>query len=295
MSKPLISTEHARLALEARWPGVSAFSPLVEGEESRAFRFERGGQDFVLRINRELGGFAKDDLVQRLFGDQLPIPQIMQTGQLEDGLAFCISRMAPGTTLQALPADRLAPALQPVADLLGSIAAINVGAIAGFGPFDAQGWARFTGWPAFVASIGDVAHYNWSRASIEGIAPWLEQVMALSNACPDARHLVHGDFGSNNVLFAEGRISGVIDWSEAMVGDGLYDVANILFWRTWLDCMEQQAAFFEANRPTWLARRDLLRCYQLRIGLDLIYQCALAGDRPMLDWARRRCGEVADF
>lgn len=295
MGKPLISTEQARLALAARWPGASAFSPLVEGEESRAFRFERSGQDFVLRINRESGGFAKDDLVQRLFGAELPIPQIMLMGRLKDGLAFCISQLVPGVTLQALPAYGLALTLQPVAALLNSIAAVDVGAIAGFGPFDAQGKARFAKWSAFVASIGETAHYDWSRAGIEGVAPWLEQVMALSNACPDARHLVHGDFGSNNVLAQGDRITGVIDWSEAMVGDGLYDVANILFWRTWLDCMEQQATFFEVNRPAWLARRDLLRCYQLRIGLDLLYQSALAGDRAMLDWARQRCEEVAKF
>lgn len=295
MGKPLISTEQARLALAARWPGFSAFSSLVEGEESRAFRFERGGQDFVLRINGEFDGFAKDDLVQRLFGAELPIPQIMQMGQLEDGLAFCISQLVPGVTLQALSAEVLAPALLPVADLLERIAAVDVGAIEGVGSFDALGKAPFVRWPAFVASIGDAAHYDWSNVGGEGVAPWLEQVMVLSNACPDARQLVHGDFGSNNVLFTEGRISGVIDWSEAMVGDGLYDVANILFWRTWLDCMEQQAVFFEVNRPAWLARRDLLRCYQLRIGLDLIYQNALAGDRAMLDWARQRCGEVASF
>lgn len=295
MGKPLISTEQARLALAARWPGISAFSPLVEGEESRAFRFERSGQDFVLRINRDLGGFAKDGLVQRLFGTELPIPEIMLVGQLEDGLGFCISRLARGVTLQALPADGLAPALQPVAALLESMAAVDVGAIEGFGPFDAQGKAPFARWPAFVAAIGDPAHYDWSRVGVEGVAPWLEQVAALSNACPDGRHLVHGDFGSNNVLFAEGRISGLIDWSEAMVGDGLYDVANILFWRTWLDCMEQQSVFFEVSRPAWLARGDVLRCYQLRIGLDLIYQSALTGDRPMLEWARQRCGDVANF
>jgi aminoglycoside phosphotransferase (APT) family kinase protein len=38
---------------------------------------------------------------------------------------------------------------------------------------------------------------------------------------------VHGDFGSNNVLADGEHITGVVDWSEAMIGDPLYDVANI--------------------------------------------------------------------
>ncbi|MFC3077540.1 phosphotransferase [Phenylobacterium terrae] len=37
--------------------------------------------------------------------------------------------------------------------------------------------------------------------------------------------LLHGDFWPGNVLWRDGRISGVIDWEDAAVGDPLYDLA----------------------------------------------------------------------
>lgn len=40
---------------------------------------------------------------------------------------------------------------------------------------------------------------------------------------PDA--VLHGDFWPGNVLWRDGRISGVIDWEDAAIGDPLYDLA----------------------------------------------------------------------
>ncbi len=37
--------------------------------------------------------------------------------------------------------------------------------------------------------------------------------------------LIHGDFTTDNVLIAEGRITGIIDWAGGAVGDPRYDVA----------------------------------------------------------------------
>ena len=70
-------------------------------------------------------------------------------------------------------------------------------------------------------------------------------LLKLSENMQDFRNLVHGDFGSNNVLYDGTSITGVIDWSEGHDGDPLYDVANIFFWRTWLDCMDLLASFLE--------------------------------------------------
>jgi hygromycin-B 4-O-kinase len=83
----------------------------------------------------------------------------------------------------------------------------------------------------------------------------------------------------------------VLDWSEASIGDPLYDVANIFFWSTWLDCMQQQARYFEAfMRSPKL--RDRLLCYQLRIGLAEVYQNAIEGREDALAWATLRCREL---
>lgn len=41
--------------------------------------------------------------------------------------------------------------------------------------------------------------------------------------------LIHGDLGPNHVLVQEGRITGVIDWADARVGDPALDLAWALF------------------------------------------------------------------
>ncbi|HEX5415882.1 MAG TPA: phosphotransferase, partial [Chloroflexota bacterium] len=37
--------------------------------------------------------------------------------------------------------------------------------------------------------------------------------------------LIHGDFTLDNVLVQEGRVSGIIDWSDGSLGDPRYDLA----------------------------------------------------------------------
>ena len=294
MGRPVITLEAARRELDLRWPGAVAFASLTEGEESRAFRFARGGQDFVLRINREREGFAKDELAARLFGSAaLPIPEVLMIDALDDGSALCISRLVPGETLQIMDKALLDVTLGAVGDVLDAMASVDTSSISGYGRFDGHGTGEAAQWLDFITGIADPKAYAWSSLGLEGVAGWVGQVIVLAGRLPEHRQLVHGDFGSSNVLADGDRITGVIDWSEAMVGDGLYDVANILFWRTWLDCMEQQARYFETDQPERLADGDRLRCYQLRIGLDLIYQSAVEGDADMVEWARRRCGEIA--
>jgi hygromycin-B 4-O-kinase len=104
----------------------------------------------------------------------------------------------------------------------------------------------------------------------------------------DHRALVHGDFGSNNVLAENGRITGVIDWSEAMVGDTLYDTANLFFWRPWLACMEAQCRYMELHAADRLQGREKFCRYQVRIGLQVAAEARADGDTKMETWALGR-------
>ncbi len=113
----------------------------------------------------------------------------------------------------------------------------------------------------------------------------------MGRGLPEVRHLVHADFGSNNVLTDNGRITAVIDWSEAMFGDSQYEVANIFFWRPWLACMEQQTRYFERRHPE-LAGSPRLRAYMLRIGLDQLYQSLVDGNFDDAAWAQGRCDAI---
>ncbi|WP_448952465.1 phosphotransferase family protein [Labrys neptuniae] len=295
--KTALPADEIAALLQSDFGAPIDLQPLSEGLESQAFGFMAAGQALVVRVNRDVAGFAKDDFACRHFAAAaLPIPEVLSITRHGD-IVLCVSRRAEGRTLQDVDTRQLAGLVQPVSVLMDAIAAADVAMIEGCGPFAADGQGAFADWPAYVGAIADPRCYDWRQAErmagkaiIRSLLTYLDRFAA---RCPNRRSLVHGDFGSNNVLAHEGRITGVIDWSEAMVGDPLYDVANILFWRPWLACMEAQARFFETQQPWRLADSDILLSYQLRIGLENIHEAALAEDRADFDWALARCRAIA--
>jgi hygromycin-B 4-O-kinase len=286
-------TSHSLSPILARlsrdFDGVGEFVPLTEGLESQAYRFRSSGDDFVVRINPAAASFEKDFFVaERFAGPALPIPAIVLVDDFE-GDAICVSRAAAGVTLQDLGAGAFALG-GAVSTVLDAMAAADVSELHGAGPFDAKGVGRCASWQFFLRACKEL---DWSGVSLaEEAGPILAAVNRLAEGCPEERRLVHGDFGSNNVLCDAGAITGVIDWSEAMIGDPLYDVANLLFWRSWLECMEQQCRYFEMHEPHRLASSERLTCYQLHIGLMTLFEAARDGDREVLLWALGRCREI---
>ncbi|MBC9934964.1 aminoglycoside phosphotransferase family protein [Chitinophaga qingshengii] len=262
--------------------------------ESFAFRVVISGKKYILRVNHQANGFEKDDFANRHFNaPALPVPEIEAIGLLDNGVAWCLSVQAPGVTLEDLPEAYLSVMTAPVAAVMEAMAVAPLQGMTGFGPFNAMGEGRYPSWNAYLESICNNEFYDWStagkRVPLRRVRPLQERLSQNIAGIPEVRQLVHGDFGSNNVLTDGHVITGVIDWSEAMVGDSLYDMANIFFWRTWLDCMEYQARYFE-TKPLDKTRLD---CYQLRIGLEEVYQTAIAGDMDELDWALVRCEHIA--
>lgn len=295
--KPKLSRRAVASAVERDLGPISAWIPVSEGEESQAFGIQLANEDFILRINRLAGSFHKDAFCYQNFASaNLPIPQILSIGTV-NGHAYCVSRRAAGSTLQDLPPAELPAVVARVDKVMRAIAEAPLRGTKGFGRFDADGIGEHESWRSFVAAVADPRHYDWTRCGLAIDRRWIERHLSLLNdlipMCPETRNLVHGDFGSNNVLTDGLAITGVIDWSEALFGDPLYDVANIFFWRPWLACMEAQARFFETHRSDLSANARTLRCYQLRIGLQQVFECALAGDMADLRWAMARCDEVA--
>jgi hygromycin-B 4-O-kinase len=285
MAKTRFLLTDVRAFLDTRFSSVTGLVSLTEGEESQAFAFDAGAP-FVLRINRDGTGFAKDRLALEHFGALLPVPEIMLIAPFGDAVA-CVSRRAPGVTLQDLTKDAAMAAAPAVARVMKALRHADIRAFSGAGPFDAERQGSHPHWADWIADIGAK---DWT--GIEGAGPALETVLRFAGTCPDVKGLVHGDFGSNNALCADAQITGVIDWSEAMIGDPLYDLANILFWRSWLTCMEVQAAFLERAYPQWFADSDRLTAYRLRIGLDTLWHAERDGDPRLATWARARLAEA---
>lgn len=299
MTKPAVAPSQILAHLARRFADISDFQRMSEGEESQAFGFGDAGSPYIARINHSSAGFEKDRfLFQRFASADLPIPPIVTIDPLGDGDHWCcVSRRAAGITLEDMAVADLPAILDPVSKILDAIAGADTAGTSGFGPFDASGVGRFRNWRDFLLA-GNEDCRDWGKAAIQvdmgRVRAILDRTGQLVAHCPEIRKLVHGDFGSNNVLADAGRITGVIDWSEALLGDPLYDVANILFWRPWLDCMEQQAHFFESSQPDRLHHRQRLVCFQLRIGIEVLYDAALEGSDADMSWALARCEDIAE-
>jgi hygromycin-B 4-O-kinase len=296
VAKPSFRSEIVRKKVDSLFPDVSAFEPILGGQDSQAFRFASEGRKFILRLNADAEVFEKDRFVFERFAKRiLPIPEVVLIGQVEDHF-YCVSKAMPGRTLEDLPPDQIAGLLVPTCQVWQAIAQSDLAGMSGYGPFDSKGITTFSTWRDFLVGILDTAEDHWETAgkytNTGVLQDWAGTLRRLAASCPEERALVHGDFGSNNVLADGEHISAVLDWSEAMIGDPLYDVANIFFWRSWLPCMEQQARYFEAHPFNVRGWQQRLLCYQLRIGISEVLGSSFDRRSEAGTWALARCAQI---
>lgn len=274
------------------WCGTAVdVQPLAEGLTSQVYAFRDGIDEFVIRINNSIGSFHKDEYVQRRFGNKpLPIPEILVVQSINDTLAYCISRRAKGVRVQDLSTDGLNRITEPIVGVLKAISTTDITATSGYGPFNAEGTGAYERWRDFLDSVGHQPLYDWTALEdsqqklVQGMA---EEVKSLAGSMPEHRNLIHGDFGSFNVMADGDRVTAVIDWDLAAFGDPLYDWANLLFWHEdKLVPVTQRMDDVLRGEPN---RNERLRCYQLRIGLEEIYRSVRGSVSMDSEWLFKRC------
>lgn len=273
----------------------SSIDRLVEGLESQAFRFQTSEGAFVIRINPSLRGFEKDLWASSTVGGHVPVPRVVSVGALDGDLAYCVSEWVPGTTLEDLSAAEAEDLTDEVANVWRAIAGADVSSIDGFGDFGPAGDAPAGSWREVLRkTLVD------ARRELEGVEASrlpdptgvIDAYERLIDRCPEQRGLVHGDFGSNNVLAESGRITAVLDWDLAMVGDPLHDVANCYFWASHLAYMQVQASYFQRTLSQLPAYDERIACYALRIGLEEVRESMCDGDLQLASGALRRSYEL---
>lgn len=269
---------------------------LNEGQESQAFRFDDGHDAFVLRIGSSRRGFEKDRWAQMTVGERVPVPRVAALGQFDQDNVYCITEWTPGVTLEDLAPADVETVVDEVRKVWCEIARSAVDSIEGFGDFDPDGTAPAVSWQEVLhatleegtADLVDGGH----SAGLQDFRRVFDTYRELIVRCPEERALIHCDFGSNNVLTHEGRITAVLDWDCAMVGDPLYDVATSRFWATHLSCMRVQAEHFDRILPALPSYKDRVLCYALRIGIEEARESFEVGDREMAKWVMDRCLEL---
>lgn len=279
---------------------IEGVTSLFGGEFSRAFAFTAGDQPYVIRLNafdHAVDAFAKDDYAWRHFASPaLPIPRVVAIGQA-DGQHFAISERVVGGRLEELPlAERraLVPALLDVVDAIGRS---DIGASRGYGAWFQDGNGEFATWHDFLAAVIEnqpAGYYqDWhalfrdsflERDVYEAV---YRRMLRLAAYCPEARALLHNDLHTDNVLSDGRRITGVVDWANALYGDPLYDVAWLAWWFAKNDYREA-VAFLRARYGAAPQFRERIACYECYIGLDDLRFYAKTGRRAQYEWTRDR-------
>jgi len=297
--KPELSNPQLLQFLTEKYGSEPQWTPIAEGMESRVLTFVWEDQEYILRVNPNQSGFQKDRwCFQQFHSEELPIPEILEIGSFSPHYAYSISHRLSGITLE----DSAIPTLQQlsphVSQVWRVISQAPLPSSEGFGPFNERGHATFSSWQSFLQSTISGKDQQWDHLftsnllDATALQPVMQSYLQLTEHCPEERKLVHGDFGSNNVLTDGQKITGVLDWDCALYGDPLFDVAGSFFWSPWLDCMRIQSEFFQQTLQNEANFAGRLHCYQLRCGLEEIHENALAGNQKLLNWLLNRTMQI---
>lgn len=205
---------------------LEALEPIAEGVENTNYKMTAGGRGYVLTLFEKrtraeelpqiLG--LTSQLASRGFPTPSPVPRRdgAMLGRLNERPAVVIT-WARGAWLKAAESDELGRAGAALADLhLLSDERLEM-PVNRFGP---EGWRELA---AACASRHDRA---W-RPVVEEMAARTD---ALAAAWPEDLPTgpIHGDYFPDNVLFYDGRVSGVIDFYFACRDARAYDLAIAL-------------------------------------------------------------------
>jgi len=286
---------------------VEVLSPVGTGQIASAFSYRVGLDEYVLRLvdDTMATSFGKDQLMsEKLAPLNIPVPAIVMRGSHGD-LHYAISRRVPGVQLDELPPNEFEILIPSLIDTLDAIHGVDIGETEGFGPFDDQGTGLYSSWAASILSVveeGDADSFfgKWHQMFDETFLDrvYFDDILARMNDllkfCPEERFLVHADFGFGNVLAHDGKITAVLDWSEARYGDFLVDVAWLDLGMPEMDFLSRFRDFYESKERDVPHFEERVACYQFYMSLDAQRWYAKTGQVEANDWMKGRLARVIE-
>lgn len=284
-----------RIAADVLGAQPLSIEPLVGGVVARVFRVEVPGRTVVVRLQPGLpAAFEADGAVMPLIaGSGLPVPELLGAGE-RAGAGYTVTAWVDGTAVDGLPEAGQRAVLPEMLDVLRRIHRIDVSGTTGYGSIGADGNGRSASWRQSLLDGLDPAvpgfWHDWrarlagSRMPWETFDRWHERLPAVLERVPEARALVHGDYGFSNLLVENDRVSAVIDWTIARYGDPLWDAAYLGFFPMRVEMGPPLAAAFERVAESAADYRYRVAAYRLVLVLDCMRTFARLDDAALMSW-----------
>lgn len=296
-----VSLDDARDFLRAR-DGATDVTPVEQqGMWSRAFRFREHGRELVIRFAPDRETFDKDAFVSQRAPADLAVPKMIERGLALDG-HYAITERARGRMIDGLDAEGMRRVLPSLLRTLDAVRRIDLSDTRGYDLWDADGNGRHPTWRHAVLAVDEAAAWRERIGSSPvGTLPFdraLERVGMLSPYCPEERYLVHSDLLHFNVLVEDDQVSGLLDWGASLIGDFVYDIAWLEFWKPWYPAWHDIDFAGEALRHYTSAGvpvphfTERLRCYGLCIALANMAWFASRDETVHLERTARRAFEL---
>jgi Ser/Thr protein kinase RdoA (MazF antagonist) len=176
------------------------------------------GRDLVLKVYREELGWKRDKeaFLFRLIRDRLPIPRVVHTGP-----GLMVMTRLPGTAARFTDDDPVGVSRQ-LGGILNELHEIE---LEGFGYFETQVIDPQPSNVEFVRRRMETKLRKGPAALREPIARHFAAHDNSLSGCKTAV-LCHNDAHDANVLVEDGRITGLVDWENAVAADPLLDLAK---------------------------------------------------------------------
>ena len=215
----------ARVCARAGLSAPEGLTRLTGGATMESWRFQAGGEGFVLRRapslafmeDRPYGHDTEAAVIRAAYARGVTAPEVVAELEPEDGIGSgFVMRALPGTPN---PKEIL---LFDEADALLKQAARDLARIHTIRPGDVPDAVPVMDYRAAIADLKQqFVDAGGDRPIIALGLKWME------DNCPDPVEpvLVHGDYRMGNLLAEPGKLTGVLDWELAHFGDRHEDLA----------------------------------------------------------------------
>ena len=271
---------------------VRTLVPLKGGEWSAAYRFCADGLSFVIRLSHTPENFYRDKFAAKLSSPELPVPQIIKIDRYQD-LYYAISPFFFGEPFEKLSAVELEQTLPCFLVMMTELQSISLDSAEGYGSITQEGHGAFISWRDALLDVyndrPESLTHGWKKilssdpAAERKCSRFYRRLMKLVPFCPEQKHPIHSDLLYQNLLVHDHRISAVLDWGCAMIGDPVYDIAMFSFFEPWYpaftetNLISRMCESYTARSPVnSLNFEQRMTAYQIHLTFGNIAFCLLS-------------------